>query len=107
SWGSLLFRYVVEVNPIKTAQALDASFARMKKTEISGIDNGRRNLVWALEKLCFRNQTFDIATKILYSFAVSENETWSNNATHQFIQLFQLFLSGTQASLYKRLDIIK
>ena len=107
SWGSLLFRYVVEVNPIATAEALEFSFGKMSKEEISKIDEGRRNLVWALEKLCFRKESFNIAAKILYSFAVSENEKWANNSTNQFIQIFQLFLSGTVASLMEKLEIIK
>lgn len=107
SWGSLLFRYVVEVNPVATAKALENSFGKMSKEEVLKIEEGRRNLVWALEKLCFRKQTFNPAAKILYSFAVSENETWGNNSTNQFRQLFQLFLSGTEASLKERLEIIK
>ena len=107
SWGSLLFRYVVEVNPIATSKALEFSFGKMSKEEILKIDEGRRNLVWALEKLCFRKETFNVSAKILYSFAVSENETWGNNATNQFRQLFQLFLSGTQATLTERLEILK
>lgn len=106
SLGSLLFRYVVEVNPIATAKSLEFSFGKMSKEEIQKIDVGRRNLVWALEKLCFRKETFQTASKILYSFAVSENETWANNSTNQFRQLFQLFLPGTEASLIERLEII-
>lgn len=107
SWGSLLFRYVVEVNPEATANALQLSFSKFSKEELLKIDEGRRNLVWALEKLCFKKASFSSAAKTLFSFAVSENETWGNNSTNQFIQLFQLFLSGTEVSLMERLDIIK
>ncbi|AEA43059.1 hypothetical protein [Fluviicola taffensis] len=107
SWGSLLFRYVVEVNPIATSKALQNAFGQMNKQEISQIIEGRRNLVWSLEKLCFRKDAFPIAAKILMIFAVSENETWGNNATNQFIQLFQLALSGTEANLQERLEVIK
>jgi hypothetical protein len=107
SWGSLLFRYVVEVNPLATAKTMETSFGKMTKEDIQKIEAGRRNLVWALEKLCFRKETFNSAVKILYSFAVSENESWGNNSTNQFIQLFQLFLSGTEATLKDRLEIIK
>lgn len=107
SWGSLLFRYVVEVNPIATVRALEEAFGGKSQEELLLIDQGRRNLVWALEKLCFRDETFISGAKILYSFAVAENESWGNNSTNQFKQLFQLFLSGTEANLEKRLDIIK
>lgn len=106
-WGSLLFRYVVEVNPLATSKALNSAFTNFSKEEIKNIKVGRRNLVWALEKLCFRKETFPIAAKILYSFAVGENETFGNNSENQFYQLFQLFLSGTEANLHERLRIIK
>lgn len=106
-WGSLLFRYVVEVNPLATSKALNSAFSNFSKEEIKNIIIGRRNLVWALEKLCFRKETFPIAAKTLYSFAVGENETYGNNSENQFYQLFQLFLSGTEANLHERLRIIK
>jgi len=106
-WGSQLFRNVVEVNPEVTAEALQFSFGRMSKEELFTIQKSRRNLVGALEKLCFRKETFNIAAKILFSFAVSENETWGNNSTNQFNQLFQIYLSGTEVNLDKRLEIIK
>lgn len=107
SWGSLLFRYVVEVNPTITVNALEKAFGNKNKSELLQVVEGRRNLVWALEKLCFRKETFTPAAKILFSFAVSENETWGNNSTNQFIQLFQLFLAGTEANLEERLSVIK
>jgi hypothetical protein len=106
-WGSLLFRYVVEVNPVSTAKALRSSFGNLSKEEIGNIKTGRRNLVWALEKLCFRKETFPIAAKILFAFAVSENETYGNNSENQFNQIFQLFLSGTESNLNERLDVIR
>lgn len=106
-WGSILFRYVVEVNPIETSKALKAAFGNYSKSELLNIEKGRRNLVWALEKLCFRKESFSNAARILYAFAAAENETWGNNATNQFIQLFQVFLSGTEASLEDRLNIIR
>lgn len=106
-WGSLLFRYVVEVNPLATSRALNSAFSNFSKEEIKAFKIGRRNLVWSLEKLCFRKDTFPIAAKTLYSFAVGENENYGNNSENQFYQLFQLFLSGTEANLHERLRVIK
>jgi hypothetical protein len=107
TWGSLLFSYIVEVNPLSTAKALKSSFGNFSKEEIKNIKTGRRNLVRSLEKLCFREATFPIAAKVLFSFAVSENETFGNNSENQFYQLFQLFLSGTGANLENRINVIK
>lgn len=105
--GSKLFRSVVEVNPESLVQSLETAFLNMTKEELLKVDKGRRNLVWALEKLCFRKETFDLAAKLLYAFAVSENESWGNNATNQFIQLFQIFLPGTEVDYDQRLLLIK
>jgi len=107
SWGSRLFRYIVDVNPIETTRALVHEFANKDKEFVLEIRDGRRNLVWALEKLCFRKETFLDAAKILYSFSVSENETWGNNSTNQFKQLFQVYLPGTEATLLNRVEVIQ
>jgi hypothetical protein len=105
--GSRLFRSFVEVNPLATADALSKIFSNKTKEELFKVDRGRRNLVWALEKLCFRADTFEQAVKVLLSFAVAENEAMIvNNATGQFLQLFQAFLPGTQADYQARIEII-
>ena len=104
--GSQLFRFVVGVNPIATVNSLYSAFAKMDKEMLKKIGPGRRNLIWAIEKLCFRKETFETAAKILYAFAVSENENWSNNATGQFVQLFQTLIPGTETDFDERLKII-
>lgn len=40
-------------------------------------------------------------------FAIAENETWANNATTQFLHLFNIHLSGTEADLGERWKIIE
>lgn len=107
SWGSLLFRYVVEVNPVATTNAITNAFGGASKEELLNATEGRRNLVWALEKLCFHNDTFYEAAKVLFQFAVSENETWANNATNQIAQLFQRFLAGTEANYEDRIAVLE
>jgi hypothetical protein len=104
--GSRLFRSFVEVNPVAIANSLSRTFARLNTTELLQISDGRRNLIWVFEKLCFDKRTFDKSVKILYALAVAENETWANNATGQFLQLFKVSLAGTEVNLSDRWDII-
>jgi len=59
-----------------------------------------------LEKLCFDKRTFSESAKILLMFVISENETWGNNATNQFLHLFNTHLSGTEADLNERWKVI-
>jgi hypothetical protein len=105
--GSRLFRSAVEVNPEATVATLSKLFLDQPKEDLLQIIAGRRNLIWALEKLCFRKESFSIAAKVLYSFAVSENESWGNNATGQFLQLFHTLLPGTEVGFNSRLEIVE
>lgn len=104
--GSRLFRSLVEVNPVATAQCLNKVFGDWNIEQLFTIKEGRRNLVWSIEKLCFWESTFEAAAKIMLKFAVAENETWGNNATNQFLQLYHSLLSGTQTPPFARLGVI-
>ncbi|WP_312905900.1 MULTISPECIES: hypothetical protein [Sphingobacterium] len=105
--GSRLFRSFVEVNPIAVSGNFKRIFSALSTDQLLEIKDGRRNIVWVLEKLCFDKRTFADSCKILFSFAVAENETWSNNATGQFLHLFNTFLSGTESNLNERWNIIE
>ncbi len=105
--GSRLFRSFVEVNPVAISDNLYRQFNNKKTEELLEFKEGRRNIIWTLEKLCFGKETFANSTKILYRLAVAENESWANNATGQFLQLFHIYLAGTEVSLKERLKIIK
>ena len=105
--GSRIFCSFVEIDPIITVNTLAREFEHLSQDELLAIKDGRRNLVRALEKLCFWEDTFTPAAKILAKFAAAENEHWSNNATGQFNQLFHYILSGTQANFEKRIAVLK
>lgn len=105
--GSRLFRSLVEVNPIATSSALSNILKPLSDDDLVAITGDtRRNLVWALEKLCFHEECFVEATHSLQLLASAENESWSNNATGLFKQLFKPFLSGTEAPPALRLKVL-
>jgi len=104
--GSRLFRSFVEVNPVAISQNLSRNFLHKTTDELLEVGEGRRNLVWVLEKVCFDKRTFEEGAKVLFKFAVAENESWSNNATGQLLHLFKVLLAGTEADLNARLTII-
>ncbi|MDH5922810.1 alpha/beta hydrolase [Vibrio splendidus] len=106
--GSKLFRAFVEINHESTSNALYHVLSQCNHTQLKVINgNTRRNLVWALEKLCFHENTFEKSSWCLLLLATAENETWSNNAVGIFTQLFKIDLSGTQASPQVRFDILR
>ncbi|KIL74127.1 hypothetical protein [Bacillus badius] len=104
--GSRIFCSFVEIDPLITVDTLEREFGIMSIDNLKRVKAGRRDLVRALEKLCFWEETCESAAKILARFAAAENESWANNATGQFNQLFHYTLSGTQANLESRVSII-
>lgn len=106
--GSRLFLAMSSVNPVAVAKCLynvlSPKTVEWVKEYIDG--DVRRNLVWALEKLCFNKDGYNYASKIMALFAIAENETWANNASGQFSQLFHILLPGTEADLRERLNIL-
>lgn len=108
-WGSRLFREFVEVNPEATTDAIYSFSEKLTLEQIQQdlVSKTRRNLVEALEKLCFRRNCFDKAAWVMLRFAASENEGWANNATGLFTQLFQVHLSGTEAPPELRIRLIE
>lgn len=105
--GSKLFRAFVDVNPEVTSRALYRLLCTFSLVDIESIGGDvRRNLVWALEKLCFHADVFEEAAWSLLLFAAAENESWSNNSTGLFSQLYRVHLSGTAAEPDVRLHLL-
>lgn len=105
--GSKLFRSLVEVNPKATSDALYRIFDLADDSEIELISGDvRRNLVWALEMLCFHKSYFEKSSWCLFKLACFENESYSNNSVGQFSQLFRWQLSGTEANFDQRLEAL-
>ena len=76
--------------------------------DLSLVDgNTRRHLVWALEKIAFCKQTFEVGARLLLRLALAENEPQiANNATGQFTSLFTVLASGTEADGNMRLAVL-
>lgn len=105
--GSRFFRAFVEINPEATSGALSRVLLSLSQAECLQVSGEiRRNLVWAVEKLCFHSLIFEEAAWSLFLLAQTENETWSNNATGIFLQLFRTQLSGTAAPPELRFNVL-
>lgn len=66
----------------------------------------RRHLVGALEKIAFREDTFEQAARLLLALACAENEQWDNNATGNFKSLFSVLGGSTSAGPEVRLRLL-
>jgi hypothetical protein len=106
--GSKLFRAFVEVNPESTSDTLYNILCKMSHDKLHSISGStRRNIVWGLEKLCFHAEVFEKSSWCMLLLASAENESWNNNATGMFSQLFRVHLSGTEAKPNIRFDVLR
>lgn len=107
--GSRLLLSFANVIPEVIADTLYGIYADydidILKSELT--DNARRNFVYILEKICYNKNCFHKAALVLARLALAENETWSNNATGIFCQLFHILLPGTEANLKDRFEVIQ
>lgn len=106
-FGSQCLDGLVHVDPDAAMATIDRVFGDMTRSQLHLVIDGRRYLVWSLEKLAFRKSSFDRAATLLRRLAASENEAGiGNNATGQFVQLFQLHLSGSEADPVAKLRVL-
>lgn len=106
-FGAQCLDRLVHVDPDLAMATIQRVFGELTNEYLQCINAGRRHLVWALEKLAFRKESFDGAATLLRRLAASETENnISNNATGQFKQLYQLYLSGTEAPPGPRLLVL-
>lgn len=105
--GSRIIRSFAVINSSAVMKALDHAFGSKSTDQLKVIKDGRRNLVYTLQELAWENETFEKATWLLLCFSAAENESWANNATGQFLQLFHVYLSGTKVPAFKRISILE
>ena len=106
-FGSRCLDQLVHVLPDVAMSTLDQTVGNLSVDDLKNFGPGRRHIVWALEKLVFRNPTFETAARLLLKLAIAETETRiSNNASGVFKRLFGLQLSGTEAVPSLRLRVL-
>lgn len=108
--GSRLFLSMGTVSPV----AVSKNICGLLENHINDIywlmenvsENVRRNMVYTFERIN-SSDAFPYVAKSLLILASAENETYSNNSTGQFTQLFHCFLSGTKAQLSVRFQVLE
>jgi hypothetical protein len=74
---------------------------------LAATKDGRRNLVRAIDVMVWKGPNFFDAAPVLLRLAAAENESWANNATGEFGQLFRVYLSGTTVPALERLPVLR
>lgn len=108
--GSKFFLYLTETDPANALKRLKDTIGKLKPEELKKFGDGRRNVVWALQRIVVWRRHFADAAELLLKLSVAENETWSNNATGVFTSLFSPGygrVAASEASPQERFPILK
>jgi hypothetical protein len=93
--------------PQGAMRALDRIIGTATADQLKASTRCRRDMVWALEELLWSEDTFEPAACLVLRLALTENETWSNNATGLWTATFQTMLGHTAAGLEPRFRVLK
>ena len=86
--GPDFFLNLAKAEPEAALSFLKRKILTKNKDELKEFQLGRREIVWALEKIVFKKEFFIDAARVLLALAEGENENISNNATGVFVSLF-------------------
>jgi hypothetical protein len=95
------------VSPQEVARHLSNLIDAGTDDQIRSLKSIRRDLVWTLEKLVWHSATFERAADMLLRLALAENETWSNNSTGTWLDLFGPMLPATAAAPGVRMNYLE
>lgn len=94
---------LAEVDGETVVRLMERSLGRLGDLSTARSDT-RGNLVWALEKIAFRRDTFEDGARLLLRLAVAERQQgFSGNATRKFTALFPMLAGNTAADGVSRL----
>ena len=108
--GSRFFLALTEADPESALRCLMRTIGTWDKETLLEFTDGRRSVIWALEKIAIWRKLFPNAARLLLALGEAENERISNNASGVFAELFSLgpgAVAPTEASPRERLPVLK
>jgi hypothetical protein len=88
--GGRFFFSLSLADPPAALKVLQRTIGRTSRDALLQFEEGRRDVIWALENMALHSDLFRPAAELLLALAEAENETWSNNASGVFAGLFSL-----------------
>jgi hypothetical protein len=108
--GARFFLALTNANPDAALRCLKRTIGRWSKEELLKFTIGRREVIWALERIAVWRSLFGDAARLLLALGEAENETWSNNASGVFVELFSLApgkVAPTEAPPKERFPVLE
>jgi len=103
---TVLLRHLAGPFPWATLRALRRVIGNATVEELKAATKSRREIVWALEELLWREDTFESTAELLLNLAVAENENFGNNASQIWVSAFQTMLGRTAAGPIVRARVL-
>lgn len=104
---SRLFLVLSEGVPEEALRTLERLFEGKTRTDLLSFTNGRRNVIWTIERLLESRATFFGAARILRRLAEAETESVSNNASGVWSSMFLTRLAPTEVPADERLVLLE
>lgn len=108
--GARLFLSLAEADPISALDCLKRTIGKWSREDLLEFTTGRREVVWALEKIAVWKELFSDAARLLLKLGEAENEKFGNNASGVFSGLFSPGpgkVAPTEASPQERFPVLK
>lgn len=104
------FRLLTPLSPYSAMRILQRQLGGMSKDELLELHQGRQEIIYALSDIAVRGELFIPAAEMLLQLADAENETWANNATGVFADLFTPVygdMAPSELGLIERLPVLE
>lgn len=107
--GMRFLNYLAEADPHSTLSLIERTIGKWEHQKLLKWENGRQDIVWALEKIAVWEDLYSRAVGVLIPMAVAENSEYGNNSKGTLFGLFSVGMgwAPTQASPSKRFPILK
>jgi hypothetical protein len=109
--GARFFEFLAKADPHGALDCLRNTVGTWDGEELLQFRTGRSEVVWALQEIAKWEDLFADSANMLLALGEAENETWSNNASGVFVDLFSTSehsqLARTGASPKQRFPVLK
>ena len=106
---ALFFRALALASPDEGLRCLERTIGTCTKEQLLEFKEGRREVIYSLEHMALYRELFQSVARLLLRLGEAENETWNNNASGVFKDLFTLGpgrVASTSAPPEERLPIL-
>ncbi len=86
--GAHFFFALAQASPEAALACLKRTVGIWSEEKLQQFTVGRREIVWALERIAMWRPLFADAARLLLTLGEAENESWANNASREFVELF-------------------